>query len=220
MLIFEKMQQSSLPIIKQIKNLPFITELIQGCLAKDIFIFYIQQDVFYLKDYARALALVGARTEIGKHGEQFLQFALDGVAAENIVHTEYLNHFQQELAFTNAEISPSCFTYTHYLVRLAALAPVEEAMAALLPCFSIYYEIGHYIAQHCNTKQNPYAAWIKLYSSEDFAKPVQKAIKIVNEAAQMASPLVQKKMLNAFTTAAKLEWQFWHSAYNKEKWLI
>lgn len=220
MSIFEKMQQASLPIIEQIKNLPFIIELIQGRLANDIFIFYLQQDVFYLKDYARALALVGARAETSEHCQQFLQFALEGVTAESLAHTEYLTRFQQQTSFSNDDISPSCFSYTHYLVRLAALAPIEEAIAALLPCFSIYYEIGTYIAQNCNAKQNPYATWINLYSGEDFAQSVQQAIKIINEIAQVASPLLQDKMLKAFITAAKLEWQFWYSAYNKEKWLI
>lgn len=220
MLIFDKMQQTTASIIEAIKQLPFIIELMQGNLMNDIFSFYIQQDAFYLKDYARALALVGTRVETAEHCQQFLQFALDGVAAENALHADYISQLQQTANFVPCEISPSCFAYTHYLVRLAALAPVEEAIAALLPCFTIYYEIGTYIARHCKRMNNPYQKWIDMYSSEDFAKSVQQAIKIINEIAAATTPLLQNKMLTAFVTASKLEWQFWHSAYNKEAWLI
>ena len=220
MLIFDKMQQVTAPVIEAIKQLPFIIELIQGNLANDIFSFYIQQDAFYLKDYTRALAIVGARTEATQYCQQFLQFALDGVAAENALHTDYISQLQQTTHFTRCEISPSCFAYTHYLVRLAALAPVEEAIAALLSCFTIYYEIGTYIAQNYQRKNNPYQEWIDMYSSTDFGEAVERAIKIVNEIAAATAPLLQEKMLTAFVTASKLEWQFWHSAYNKESWLI
>jgi len=218
--MFDKMQQATTSIIEAIKQLPFIIELIQGNLANDTFNFYLQQDVFYLSDYARALALIGARVENRHHCHQFLQFALEGIAAENNLHANYIARIQPKINVIPYKISPTCFTYSHYLVRLAALSPVEEAIAALLPCFTIYYEIGCFIAKNSKNKNNFYQEWIDMYTSKDFAESTQRMINIINQITATTSTLLQEKMLTAFVTASKLEWQFWHSAYHKEKWPI
>jgi thiaminase/transcriptional activator TenA len=40
---------------------PFVTGLTDGTLDAEVFAHYVAQDVHYLRDYARALAIVGAR---------------------------------------------------------------------------------------------------------------------------------------------------------------
>ena len=142
------MKNSLGDLLEQTKQLTFITELMNGNLAMDRFMFYIQQDLLYLNDYARALALVGARTDDNEYCKQFLHFAIGSIEAEKSLHNDYLQRYKNNVSAEMLSISPSCFMYTNYLLRIAALAPVEEAMAALLPCFWIYQEIGTYIATH------------------------------------------------------------------------
>lgn len=43
----------SLPVYHKILDLPFITELINGTLAKEKFLFYIQQDAIYLGEFGK-----------------------------------------------------------------------------------------------------------------------------------------------------------------------
>ena len=40
---------------------PFVAGLTDGSLPRDAFAYYVVQDAHYLSDYARALALVGAK---------------------------------------------------------------------------------------------------------------------------------------------------------------
>ena len=42
---------------------------------------------------------------------------------------------------------PTCAHYTHYLLALAHNAPYEMAVAALLPCFWIYWEVGKHLLE-------------------------------------------------------------------------
>ena len=45
-------------------------------------------------------------------------------------------------------------------------------------------------------------------------------ITMVNEAAENTSHIIRDKMLKAFLTSSRLEWQFWHSAHCKEAWPV
>tara|TARA_B100000424_G_C22672772_1_gene369118 strand:+ start:44 stop:358 length:315 start_codon:yes stop_codon:yes gene_type:complete len=98
---------------------------------------------------------------------------------------------------------------------------LEEALAAVLPCFTIYKEIGDYIQENqTNKADNPYQDWIDTYGGEEFATSVNNAVAITNRYAENAPEEVLQKMKTAFIKASKLEWMFWDSAYNKETWKI
>ena len=49
-------------IYEQILKHPFIEGLTEGTLARDVFRFYVIQDAHYLREYARALNLLAARS--------------------------------------------------------------------------------------------------------------------------------------------------------------
>ncbi len=53
---------------------PFNVELAQGTLDKERFVFYMEQDAYYLVGFSRALAFIAARTDSSKIIRQFLDF--------------------------------------------------------------------------------------------------------------------------------------------------
>jgi thiaminase/transcriptional activator TenA len=110
---------------------------------------------------------------------------------------------------------PACFMYSNYLLRMASLAPVEEAVASLLPCFWVYAEVGRQMAERVVLDEHPYQEWIALYAGEQFAASAEAAIKITNALANSASEVSQKNMLAAFQKSTQLEWLFWHEAYHQ-----
>ena len=111
--------------------------------------------------------------------------------------------------------------YTSYLSRVVCNQSVEEGLAAVLPCFTIYKEIGDYILKNqTNKEDNPYQDWINTYGGEDFATSVNHAIDITNMYAEDANDKTLLRMNTAFRKASQLEWMFWDSAYNKEQWKI
>ncbi|MFB0905182.1 MAG: thiaminase II [Nonlabens sp.] len=203
-------------ILEEIKDHPFITELIKGTLPKDVFQYYINQDSLYLSEYKKILALLSVKCTNTEDALFFLNSATGIINVENELHLTFIDKSN-----FNKEASPSCELYTSYLARIVNNHSIEEGLAAVLPCFTIYKEIGDYVLAHqSNKKDNPYQDWINTYGGEDFENSVNKAVEITNRHAQTASDEKLKNMELAFAKASKLEWMFWDSAYNKEKWKI
>lgn len=211
----EEAWQRAVPVFNGIITMPFIEQLVAGSLDIEKFKFYIAQDSKYLEHFGRALALIAARANRVDHVLSFISFAEGAIVVEEALHTGYFRQFDISKNITQ---SPSCHHYTSYLLKEAALAQVEVAMAAVLPCFWIYKKAGDYIYQHQNKQNNPYQTWIDTYAGEEFGILVNKAIDICDEAASACTPLQQKQMTDAFINSCRLEWMFWDSAWRLEKW--
>ena len=217
-MIFNQMTASVSAMMNHIYDLPFNQELANGTLDHDTFIFYLIQDALYLADYSRALAITGARLSCNQQTQEFIQFALGAIKAERELHFKHIQ--QNAISLENIKPSPACFMYTNYMLRMASTAPVEEAVASLLPCFWVYREVGKQIARSSIHANNPYQDWIDLYSGEEFNISVELAIDITNALGNQASEITRKNMLLAFQRATQLEYLFWHSAYQREAWAV
>ena len=205
------------PIYAAILDHAFIRELADGSLARERFVFYMQQDALYLADFARALAIAGARLPKDDERQSFLDFAAGVGVVERALHETYFVEFG---ASADVDKAPGCFAYTQFILATAVLAPPAEAIAALLPCFWIYREVGSEIRQRAagGLATNPYARWIETYASEAFSERVDRAIAIVDSIASVATEAELQLMRRAFERAARLEWRFWDSAYQLETW--
>jgi len=201
----------SLRAYESIKAHKFNQELTYGTLALDKFSYYIEQDCLYLEDFARSLALIASKIS-STYVRKFLNYAEGSLIAEQeVVHS----FFEKKFEFTKSnEITPATLNYTSYLLRMCALEPVEVGIAAILPCFWVYREIGKNIAQYSN-KDNPFAQWIVTYSSHEFSDAADEAVKIFDEYGQKASDDIKAKMINTFYNSVCLEWHFWNDAYYK-----
>lgn len=195
---------------------PFIQELIEGELSKEVFSFYIGQDALYLKEFGKALSLLGARSERSEHLLQFARFAEGGIVVEQELHEHFFQKFGVE---EPGEASPTCRNYTGFLLSTCALKDRAEGMAAVLPCFWIYREVGRYIHER-STPDNPYKEWIETYVSEEFDELVRKAIGILDELAESSSRDLRERMKAAFIQGTRYEWMFWDSAYRLETWPV
>ncbi|MGI4735694.1 MAG: thiaminase II [Janthinobacterium lividum] len=203
------------PVYEAILRLPFIEELRAGTLAPATFQFYLAQDSHYLAHFGRALALIGARAPALGDALAFIRFAEGAVVVESALHQSY---FQAFGVVDTGQPEPACHHYVHYLKSTAALEAVEVAMAAVLPCFWIYQEVGAYIHRTQHPTANPYQQWIATYAGEEFGALVQQAIAICDRAAAQATPAQRQAMTAAFITASRLEWQFWDGAYRDWRW--
>lgn len=201
-----------------IHRLPFNTELAAGSLVRDRFQAYIIQDSLYLGRFSRALAIAAAKAPDSDTIESFAQSALSAVAVEQALHGQYLREFGIDpTRIGEAEASPDCLAYTSYLIAAAYHEPWEVLVAALLPCFRIYWDVGCAIAQKA-AAQNPYRAWIDTYADERFGNAVQTAVAIGDRAAAAATAATRAAMLAAFVRACQYEWLFWDGAYQRRRW--
>ena len=213
---FNTVRKQTESILESIKSQEFITQLMDGTLPKDVFQFYIEQDALYLSEYKKILTQVGVKCTESSETQFFINAASGIIEVENALHQTFLKNHT-----VIAEPSPTCELYTSYLSRVVCNQSVEEGLAAVLPCFTIYKEIGDYILKNqTNKEDNPYQDWINTYGGEDFATSVNHAIDITNMYAEDANDKTLLRLITAFRKASQLEWMFWDSAYNKEQWKI
>jgi thiaminase/transcriptional activator TenA len=201
-----------------IHQLPFNTELAAGSLSRDRFQTYIVQDAIYLGQFSRALAIAAAKAPDMATMQSFAQSASGAIAVEQALHGRYLREFGVDPAgIADAEPSPDCLAYTSFLIAAAHHDPWEVLVAAVLPCFWLYWDIGCAIAQTA-APQNPYRAWIDTYADERFGEAVRTVTAIADRAADAATAATRAKMLAAFTRACQYEWLFWDGAYQRRSW--
>ncbi len=207
--------QQITPVYQSILAMPFIKELSAGTLPAEKFRFYMMQDSGYLDHFGRALALIGARAAHTGDALAFMRFAENAILVENSLHESYFVDF----GITAKEVlQPACHHYVHFLKSTAALDPVEVAMGAVLPCFWIYKAVGDHILRQPQATGNPYQRWIATYGGEEFGLAVQQAIAICDRVAAGATNTVRQTMTDAFITASRLEYDFWHAAYTLRTW--
>jgi thiaminase (transcriptional activator TenA) len=215
-MLFEEISSAVTDLMDKIHNLPFNKELAAGTLPQKKFIFYLMQDALYLNDFAKALALTAGKLPHGHQIELFMQFAMDTLKAERELHFTILKRFT-DADYLKLEQSPFCFMYTNYLLRMANIAAVEEAVASLLPCFWVYQQVGQKALLKISPR-HPYQEWFDLYSSPEFNVSVDLAISLLNELGNLASSHLKKKMIAAFRRSTQLELQFWKGSYHQETW--
>ena len=200
-------------------DLPFNRELAAGTLAPERFRFYVIQDALYLKEYSRALSAAAVRAPDPEAMEQFNSSAHGAIAVERTLHGGFLDQFGVDPEdAAAAEPSPTCYGYTNFLLALAHTGSYEQLVAAILPCFWIYWRVGREIAGAARP-DNPYRPWIDTYSDPAFGEATE-AVKAIADRAAEAAPNRRAAMLAAYRRSAQFEWMFWDSAYRLEAWPV
>lgn len=200
---------------QSILDMPFIKELSDGSLPQEKFRFYMAQDSLYLEHFGRTLSLIAAKIPDLQDVLTFMRFAENAIVVENALHESYFKDFGVN---DKGILQPACHHYIHFLRSTAALESVEIAVAAVLPCFWIYREVGNYIYHTQNTIDNPYEKWIATYAGEEFSAAVDQAIAIGDKIAENSTDETRKRMTEAFITASRMEYHFWEAAYELKIW--
>ncbi len=203
---------------ERIQDMPFNRELAAGTLPPETFQTYIIQDAHYLEGFARALALAAARAPDAETIAQLAGSATGAIAVERQLHADYMTRYGVSAeAFARTPVSQACDHYVSFLLKSAALDPFAVAVAALLPCFWVYQEVGTRI--HATAApDHPYQAWIETYAGEDFGRAVRGMIDLTDRLADGASDALQAEMAATFERSSWHEWMFWQSAYERATW--
>ena len=90
-------------------------------------------------------------------------------------------------------------------------------MAAVLPCFWIYWDVGNAIAREA-AADNKYRAWIDTYSDEGFGNAVRAVIAATDRAAEGTTDAMRARMMTAFIRSSQYEYLFWDGAYQLRRW--
>lgn len=212
----EEVWQRTQPVYDAIVAHPFNRELAAGTLARARFTYYVQQDSLYLRDYMRALTLLGAKAEALDEAQELLTCATDAIQVERDLH----QMMSQTLSIPPARgQEPACFAYTQFLLAATALESYAVGLAAILPCFWIYRDVGLDIAGRA-AAENPYQPWIDTYSDVGFQAVTDRMIAMMDRAAAAAGAAERERMAAAFVRSAQCEWAFWDAAYAEARWPV
>jgi thiaminase/transcriptional activator TenA len=163
------------------------------------------------------LALAAARAPDAANLQAFAQSALGAVAVEQRLHEHYLHEFGVEsAAIAAAEPMPDCLAYTSFLLAAAYHEPWPVLVAALLPCFWIYWDVASAVIRTA-ASINRYQAWIDTYADEAFGAAVARVIGTADKAA-VAHAQLRPAMLGAFSRSTQYEYLFWDGAYRQRGW--
>lgn len=208
------------PIRAAIDDLAFNRELAAGTLSKEVFREYMIQDALYLQGYARALAIAAARAPDADEIMEFADAAKVAIIVERALHAGFFEKFGVDpREAERAEPSPTCAGYVNFIIATAATGSYGELVAAILPCFWIYRDVGLRISNEAGA-DNFYQDWINTYSDENFGEATERQKAIVNRAAARAGSEERAKMGEAFLRCAQYEWMFWDAAYRCEDWPV
>ena len=212
--------QQIAPIREAIETMPFIRALADGTLPWRNFRFYLAQDAYYLRDYARCLARVAALAPDQDAQEFFANASAGALAAELSLHRSLLTAHGETLA--GVEVSPVTAAYVDHLHRACTAGDYPEAIAAVLPCFWLYQHIGELLGSLRASSQagaeHPYAAWIDTYADPEFAELTATAIRFTDLAADTASALQLHTMAAAFERSSRYEWMFFDQGTEMPRW--
>src|SRR5437867_11830425 len=176
------------PIYAAILRHPFVRGLTDGSLARESFKFYAVQDPHYLREIARALSLAGARAPEDDWIIMFNEHAAGALKVERSLPESFFRDFGLTPADVAATpLAPTNLAYTSYLLAVAYGSPFHEAIAALLPCYWIYWEVGKEL-ERAGSADPLYKRWIGTYASEDFGGVVRAVLAATDQVAARLTP--------------------------------
>ncbi len=132
--------------------------------------------------------------------------------------------FFQQWGLTTAEVAatapaPTNLAYTSYLLAVAHGSKFHEAIAALLPCYWIYWEVGKEL-ERIGSPESLFQRWIGTYASADFGGVVRDVLQATDATASELSQRERETMRRHFITTSRYEWMFWDMAYRRETWPV
>lgn len=144
--------------------------------------------------------------------------SMNAILNELPLHVGYCAQWgisEQEMA-TQPE-APETINYTRYVLDIGHSGDALDLLVALMPCVAGYAEIGLGLLQHPATRldDNPYASWIRNYGDEGYLHGVNAALALLETVwQQRGSEARITELSEIFTTATRLEAQFWQMGLN------
>ncbi|MFJ2553092.1 bifunctional hydroxymethylpyrimidine kinase/phosphomethylpyrimidine kinase [Microbacterium sp. NPDC087591] len=186
-----------------IDALSFVRGLGEGTLDRGVFLHYLAQDALYLRDYARVLADASRLAPTSAEQAFWAGCAETSITGELHLHECWLT----DETLRSTEPDPVTTAYLNHLLATAARGDYRVLVAALLPCFWIYQDLGERL-QWRSHPEHPYRPWLDTYADPAFAASTRTAIDTVTRLAAASDDTTRHAMWNAFRLSSKHEHNF------------
>jgi len=215
----EQLRSRAGRIWRAIEDHAFLRELHAGTLPMNRFTYFILQDYVYLLDFAQVLCQGGAKSPNLETLELFARHAVGAVEVERSFHAS----FGKTLGLSRKQLEavpkgPITQAYIGHLQSVARSGSLGEVVAAVLPCYWIYGEVGRRLYRSRPQRPKIYREWIETYAGEPFWRPVREQIQLMNTIGAAAGSREKKLMTEHFVLSSRYEFMFWDQAYRLESW--
>lgn len=187
---------------------PMVTGIGDGSLPHDIFAYYFSQNIPYLEDYARAIALTVSRAPDAASVSVLSRFLVQIVETELPAN----RRFAERLGTQPTPRHKTGYAYTRHLLDTCSRFGTVTALAALLPCQWSYGEIGTRLLAQDLCADEIYRDWIAMFSNDDYAALIGETTDLIDRHAAGADLDAAQ---SAFNTSISYEHDFWSMAYSK-----
>ena len=194
---------------------PFVTGLADGTLPEKKFRHYVLQDAYYLKHFAKIQARAASKAQDFVTIAELAEHATSTYAAELSLHQSFFEPLGiSDETLARFEPAPTAYAYISHMHH-ASEGTLGETIAAILPCYWLYYEIGQQL-QTTAPASPIYQQWIATYSSDWFERVVFEQIDRLNELAAQASDQERIRMKQHFVRSCYYELMFWEMGWTEE----
>ncbi|MFC2947035.1 thiaminase II [Virgibacillus sediminis] len=216
----EELRKEANPIWEASFSHPFIKELGEGTLPLECFRYYVMQDAYYLSHFAKAQSIGAAKAQDFYTTSRMASHAQGSYEAEMGLHET----FYKMLKITDQEQenfipAPTAYAYTSHLHRASYNGHLGDIIAAILPCYWLYYEIGERL-KGSKPEEPVYQKWMDAYGSDWFKESVMEQIDRLDAIAEEVTKQDRARMKEHFMISSQYEYSFWEMAYRMENWPI
>ncbi len=205
-------------VYDEILRHPFITGLTDGSLDREAFRYFIVQDSHYLRAYSRCLTLVAAKAPDEDAVNMFARHAAEAIEVERDLHAGLLSSLGLSAADVDKEGSgPTTTAYMSYLTAVCATGSYPEAVAAVLPCYWIYRDVGRELLKR-SSPDPLYERWMSTYGSPEFDAVVESVLAVTD--ALDVGTAERARCHQHFAMTSRYEWMFWDAAYHRLTWPV
>ena len=192
------------PIYAKTLAHPFLKGLTDGTLPPSRFEFYLRQDAAYLDEFSKALVKLAKKAPNKTWSRTLTRHATEAIAAEKKLPA--------------APMAPVNYAYTNHFRVAVETGTFAEGLAALLPCYWIYQEVGRELLRK-GSKAADYQKWIDNYAGEEYAGSVREVPAMYNAEAPKLTAAQRARCRELFVLSARYEYLFWDMAWREEQWL-
>ncbi|MBD8067761.1 thiaminase II [Bacillus sp. PS06] len=201
-------------------NHPFVQGIGNGTLPLECFRYYVMQDAYYLSHFAKVQSIGAAKAKDLETTNRMAIHAQGTYEAELSLHENFskrLNITEEEQL--NFKPAPTAYAYTSHMYRAAHNGHLGDIIAAILPCYWLYYEIGENLKE-CTPDEPIYQEWIAAYGGDWFKTLVEEQINRLDEIAETVTEEDRERMKEHFIISSQYEYSFWDMAYRLESWPV
>jgi thiaminase (transcriptional activator TenA) len=196
---------------------PMVHKIGAGTLPATTFRRYFEQNILYLKEYARSIALVVSKAPDLAAANVLSRFLAQIVQAEIPANLAFLRRLggSAESAEDAAAMLPVTYSYTRHLLSVCALEDCAAGLTAVLPCQWTYGELaGRLMAA---MPADPICAdWIALFGNADYGGLVGETTGLLDRLCAAPPGPDTGHLAAIFDQSTRYELQFWDMAYGAQ----